>query len=104
MKEKIKLYVLAHYKKVVFNKYFITAFLFFFWLLFFDRNDLISQYKMRSELRKLRAEKEFFIQEIERDSRNLMELETNPITLEKFAREKYLMKRENEDIFYIVEK
>jgi cell division protein FtsB len=104
MKELIKNFVKKHYKEFIFNRYFITAFGFFIWILFFDKNDLISQYKMRSELRKLKREKEFFLKEIERDSKNLWELHTNPQTLEKFAREKYLMKKDNEDIFYIVEK
>jgi cell division protein FtsB len=85
------------------NKYVITGILFLIWLLFFDRNDLVSQYKSRNELRKLEEEKKFFIEEIKKDNENLTDLKTNPKTLEKFAREKYLMKKDNEEIFVIVE-
>jgi cell division protein FtsB len=70
--------------------------------MFFDRHDIISQVKLRKELKKLEEEKEFYLREIAKDSKNLNELLTNPKTLEKFAREKYLMKKENEDIFVIV--
>ena len=84
------------------NKYFITGSIFLLWLLFFDRNDLVSQYKIRGELKKLEEEKKFFLEEIKKDQESLNDLKTNPQTLEKFAREKYLMKKDNEDIFVIV--
>jgi cell division protein FtsB len=84
------------------NKYILTTLGFIIWLLFFDRHDIISQYKLRKELHKLEEEKSFYLKEIEKDSKNLNELLTNPKTLEKFAREKYLMKKDNEDIFVIV--
>jgi cell division protein FtsB len=84
------------------NKYMLTFLGFVLWLLFFDRHDILSQYKLRSELKKLEAEKAFYQSEIAKDSKNLNELLSNPKTLEKFAREKYLMKKDNEDIFVIV--
>ncbi|MBA3901626.1 MAG: septum formation initiator family protein [Bacteroidetes bacterium] len=84
------------------NKYAITGMVFLLWLLFFDRNDLISQFKISSELNKLEEEKRFFLEEIKKDQENLIDLKTNPKTLEKFARENYLMKKENEDIYVIV--
>ena len=85
------------------NKFVLTALAFVLWLLFFDRNDIISQYKIRSELEKLEEEKKFFIEEIKKDNEKLKELITNPKTLEKFGREKYLMKKDDEEIFVIVE-
>jgi cell division protein DivIC len=54
-------------------------------------------------LQKLEEEKKFFIEEIKKDNEELNDLKTNPKTLEKFAREKYLMKKDNEEIFVIVE-
>ncbi|MDQ3192633.1 MAG: septum formation initiator family protein [Bacteroidota bacterium] len=84
------------------NKYALTGMVFLLWLLFFDRNDLISQFKISSELNKLEEEKRFFLEEIKKDQENLIDLKTNPKTLEKFARENYLMKKENEDIYVIV--
>ena len=74
------------------------------WISFFDRNDLLTQYKLRSQLNKLNEEKAFFINEIKKDSEELIELKTNPKTLEKFGREKYLMKKDNEEIFVVISK
>ena len=84
------------------NKYFLSAVAFTAWMLFFDRNDLMSQYDYRTEVNKLQAEKEFYISETEKAKRDLDELSTNREKLEKFAREKYLMKKENEDVFVII--
>lgn len=84
------------------NKYFIAGTAFLVWMLFFDRNDLMSQYEYRTQLNKLEAEKEFYTRESAKAVKDLNELTTNKIKLEKFAREKYLMKKENEDVFVII--
>lgn len=84
------------------NKYLITTVVFVVWIAFFDRNDFFSQYTHRQDLKKLEREKQFFTEEIQKSRTDLQELMTNPQNLEKFAREKYLMKRDNEDIFVIV--
>jgi len=72
------------------------------WMLFFDRNDLLSQYEYRSQLNKFKEEKAFYIAEIEKVKTDLNELTTNKERLEKFAREKYLMKKDNEDVYVII--
>ena len=85
------------------NFYFVTGLCFFVWLLFLDSNDLISRVKMTNKISTLANEKEFYqekIQEVEKDRKELM---TNKELLEKFAREKYLMKKETEDIFIVQE-
>ncbi len=84
------------------NKYFIIALAFTVWMLFFDRNDLMSQYEYHTQLNKLEAEKEFYIKESEKAIKEEKELSTNRDMLEKFAREKYLMKKDNEDVFVII--
>ena len=71
-------------------------------MLFFDRNDLLSQYEYRTQLNKLKEEKEFYTRETERVKKDLDELTTNRERLEKFAREKYLMKKDNEDVYVII--
>lgn len=86
------------------NKYLIAGIAFLVWMLFFDRNDLISQYEYRQQLNKLQAEKEFYTRESEKAIKDLNELSTNRGKLEKFAREKYLMHKDNEDVFVIIEK
>lgn len=84
------------------NKYFLAATAFVIWMLFFDRNDLMSQYDYSSQVNKLEEEKAFYTAEGEKAIKDLHELTTNRDMLEKFAREKYLMKKDNEDIFVII--
>lgn len=84
------------------NKYFVTTLAFIVWMLFFDKNDMLSQYEYRSEVKKLETEKEFYSREIEIIKKDLNELSTNLNTAEKFAREKYFMKKDNEDVFVII--
>lgn len=73
------------------------------WLAFFDKNNLIHQWRMRKQLIELRRDKNYYQEEIERDSTAIRELKENPEALERYARENYLMKKEGEDIFIIVE-
>lgn len=81
------------------TKYTITVFVFLLFVLVFDQNNIITQFTYQSQLNKLENEKEYFNKEIEKTRTELEELTKNPTTLEKFAREKYYMKKENEEIF-----
>ncbi|MGQ0827449.1 MAG: FtsB family cell division protein [Bacteroidota bacterium] len=85
------------------NKYFLTIVGLTIWVVFFDKNDWNTQRELRTEVKKLEEERNYFAKEIAGITSDIKELSTNPKTLEKFAREKYLMKRDNEDIFVIVE-
>ena len=85
------------------NKYFLTVIALSVWVVFFDKNDLKTQIELRKEVKQLTEERNYFAKEIHVTS-DLNKLYTDPKTLEKFAREKYLMKRDNEDIFVLVEK
>jgi cell division protein FtsB len=85
------------------NKFILTMVIFFIWLLFFDRNNLIDRVKELNHLRQLEKDKKYYIERIDADSKRLEQLRTNNKNLEKFAREQYLMKKDNEDIFIIVE-
>ncbi|WP_342329389.1 septum formation initiator family protein [Pedobacter sp. FW305-3-2-15-E-R2A2] len=84
------------------NKYFLSVAAFIVWMLFFDKNDMLSQYEFRSEVNKLQEEKDFYERETATVKKDLNELNTNLNTAEKFAREKYFMKRDNEDVFVII--
>ena len=84
------------------NKYFIVTVAFIVWMLFFDKNDLVSQFEYRQQVNTLKEERDFYTKETEKVSKDLDELTSNPQKLEKFAREKYLMKKDNEDVFVIV--
>jgi cell division protein DivIC len=86
------------------NFYFITGILFLVWMLFFDSNDFITQYRMSRELRDKEKDKEYYLEKMAEVQQDREELMGNPTLLEKFAREKYLMKRPGEDVFIIVPK
>jgi hypothetical protein len=73
-------------------------------LLFLDRNNLVSQYKMRRELNGLRNELQFYRDQAHMDSVELHRLLSDTLELEKLGREKYMMKRDSEDIYIIVRK
>jgi len=88
---------------VVSNKYFITLLAFVIWMIFFDDNNFINQHRLNNALQKVEQEREFYISEIKRDRQTAFDLESNQNNLERFAREEYLMKRENEDVYIIIE-
>ena len=85
------------------NRYSLSLILFFGWLVFFDSNNLIERTIHLRQLRQLEKDKMFYEVKINEDRAKLEELESNPANLEKFAREHYLMKKDNEDIFIITE-
>lgn len=90
--------------KILKNKYFLTTIGIVVWLLFFDKNDIFTQSELINKLNKLKDERSYYIEEIEKSKREITELKTNKESLERFAREKYLMKKDNEDVFVIVRK
>ncbi|MDP3915977.1 MAG: septum formation initiator family protein [Bacteroidota bacterium] len=89
--------------KNVANKYLIAFAVFVVWVMFFDENNLKKHRQNLSDLAQLEAQVDFYKHKIEADKRKLYELQTNDENLEKFAREQFLMKKANEDIFLIVE-
>jgi cell division protein FtsB len=86
------------------SKYFLCTAGFTVWMLFFDPRDVFTQLQHKSELDQLQASKAWYQKEIAKESVEAEQLKTNPATIEKYAREKYLMKRDNEDLFVISEK
>ncbi len=76
---------------------------FLIWLTFFDSNDLYSQYSLANKLNTLNADKTYYLEKIEEVKEDREELLSNPDLLEKFAREKYLMKKQSEDLYVVVE-
>ncbi|MCS6823586.1 MAG: septum formation initiator family protein [Cytophagaceae bacterium] len=85
------------------NFYVVSIVIFFVWMFFFDTNDFISQYQMWKNYRDLEQEKQYYIEKIEQQKMEKEALITNKRKLEKFAREKYLMKRDDEDLYIVVE-
>jgi cell division protein FtsB len=85
------------------NKYLMAVLVFLVWLLIFDNNSLIDRVRYLKILHDMEEEKQYYLERIEEDSRRLNELKTDRDNLEKFAREQYFMKKENEDVFVIIE-
>lgn len=82
----------------------MTLLIFLVWLAFFDRNNLVEKMQLRGKITTLKKEKTYYQTKIEEDNRKMQELLSNKENLEKFAREQYLMKNKNEDIFVIVDR
>jgi cell division protein FtsB len=86
------------------NKYVLTAIGFFVWIMFIDDRDFITtHFRHVSELHKLEAQKKYYENQISTVQAELDQLKRNPAALEKYAREKYLMKKDNEDLFLVRE-
>lgn len=84
------------------NKYLLTLVGFLVWMFFFDDRDIITtHFRHTHELSQLEKSKTFYEKQISDTRAVLDQLKKDPATLEKYAREKYLMKRENEDLFLI---
>lgn len=85
--------------RIVFNRYLLAIAAFLVWMFFFDRNDVVHQIRKTQELKELNEKIQYYEEEIARSETELQGLQNDPAILEKYAREKYLMKRENEDIY-----
>lgn len=86
------------------NKYIIAGMAFIVWITFFDQNSIINRISAVRELKKMQRDKEYYLQKIEEDTQRAEELLSDDENLEKYAREQYIMKKPNEDVFVIVEK
>jgi cell division protein DivIC len=99
---KVKLMAFIDTKKYR-NKFFLASALFILWVTFFDDDNLIERFQNLNQIRELKKDKEYYMQKISDDTQRLKELKTNNKNLEKYAREQFLMKKDNEDVFVIVE-
>ena len=82
--------------------YFLFGAFFVVWMLFVDSNDFVTQIRLRSKLNALEGQKEYYLEKKVEVLKNREELTTNQELLEKFAREKYLMKKSSEDLYVVV--
>jgi cell division protein DivIC len=95
---------LTHIPAWLKNKYLLTTVGFLVWILFFDARDFItSHFRERAELVRLEKSKQYYEHQIDATRHELDQLKTDPGLLEKYAREKYCMKRDNEELFVIRE-
>jgi cell division protein FtsB len=84
---------------VITNRYLLVSIGFVVWMLFFDQRDYFLQRERNGELKKVEAAKKYYQDEIEKTKKQLENLQNNPASVEKFARERYLLKREGEEVY-----
>jgi len=80
----------------------IFLLLFVVWMLFLDQNNWMKQWKLSKQLKEAQAKENYYKEQIKSDSLYLIDLNSNDETLEKLAREKYLMKKDDETVYLIV--
>lgn len=88
---------------VIKNKYIIATVIFAVWMLFFDRHDVTTQYGYYSELKDLEAQRDFYTEEMEQLYQTVSDIHSNPEEVQRIARERYQMKKDNEDVFVVIE-
>jgi cell division protein DivIC len=93
--------LLGHIPSWLRNKYFLSTAIFVVFITFFDDRDLVANYHHRQQLKELERSAQYYRAEIEKTKNELNQLKNDAATLEKYAREKYYMKRDNEDVFVI---
>jgi cell division protein DivIC len=87
--------------KIMKNKYFLALVAFIVWMIFFDTNSLKRQRILNARIDEIKNMRAFYVTEVAKNNKEIFELETNPETMEKYAREKYLMKKDSEDVFIV---
>jgi len=85
------------------NKYVLVLTAALVWFMFFDKNNVVQHYRISREIKELRQEKEYYRMEIANDSIEVEMLKNDQQQLERYARERYLMKKKDEDIFIVNE-
>ena len=88
--------------KILRNKYFITIVAFTVWMIYFDNNSLKRQKQLNKQIAEINAMKAYYQGEISKNQQAIHDLKTDQETMEKYAREKYLMKRDSEDVYIVV--
>lgn len=86
--------------KIVGNRYFIVSILFLIWILFLDNYSYLDHRVLNKQINELEENKDYYKQQISSDSIKIKKLQ-NPDMIEKYAREKYYMKKDSEDIYII---
>lgn len=86
--------------RILSNKYLLILLAFGIWMLFFDSNSWLVHRELNQEMNQLKNDETYYKQEIKEDRSIIEQLSTDE-GLEKYAREKYFMKRENEEVFII---
>jgi hypothetical protein len=95
--------LLSHIPAFLKNKYILTLIGFAVWMLFIDRNDLLTQISRTQKLSELEKSSRFYTDQNREAAAELKRRETDPTAYERIAREKFYMKKSNEDLFLFKE-
>ncbi len=90
-------------RPVVLNKYLLVLLVFAILVIFFDKHNLIGRIRNQRKIERLETEIKSYENTIQENRQKIIELQSSDENLEKFAREQYMMKRPNEDVFLIEE-
>ena len=93
--------ILTHIPSWLKNKYLLTGTFFLIWMVFFDEKDIVSDFNRRAKLNNLQNSEQHLDQLITESRKELDLLKNNAQSIEKYAREKYMMKKDNEDLFIL---
>ncbi len=85
------------------NKYTLITSLFIIWMTFFDDASLLQHIRIDQEIRKLEKDKVFYDSKLKEVKVALKKIQNDPESIEKIARERFFMKKDQEDIFVVVE-
>lgn len=83
------------------NRYLLAITAFMVWVVFFDENNMFVQRQRTQELKELNQKIDYYSKQVTLTRQELNDLQNDPVLLEKYAREKYFMKRDNEEVFVI---
>jgi cell division protein FtsB len=93
--------ILKIHRRIFLNKYTLVFLIFAGYVTFFDKHNLISRWKIYQRNKELEKEMKYYDEKIKSDRTKLFELKSSNENLEKFAREHYFYKKDNEDVFII---
>ena len=82
------------------NKYFLVLAFFTMWMIFFDKHGLYENWGLSQKVQQMEADRDFYLEKIEEVKADRKDLQIN---IEKYARENYYMKKDNEDVFIFEE-
>lgn len=86
------------------NRYFLTSAIFLFWMTFFDQRSIIQQVQLRYKIFEQNEKIEYYSDEIKKVNKERQALFGDPMALERFARERYKMVKDGEDLYLFIEK
>lgn len=93
----------SRWYKIFLNKYLIVGVFFVVWMVFFDQNSWFIHKELDKEIKELNRDKKYYQEKLEKETIQINRMKTDSNEIERIAREKHFLKKENEDVFIIEE-